>query len=358
MQDTNSSRSNSAVAQTLNGTYGNDARTDDQARYGVYAPELRQAMPGFEFLPVPWGKKFPPPTGFTKRTSPPPTQQQYAIWERDYADYGCLMRLARGAVGIDCDNYADPKTGRLAGAAWATLDRIAEQAGVPWPRTLSVRSRADGSAKGIYWLPEADADGNPLTYDEYGVLNSHKLYGDLGPQSGVDILRRGHRYVHLGYNPAAGCIEQWVYGGTVRRLPDAALIAVLPTALFSPLCAAYGQQRSVGGTGAPVDPAAELAAYPDVPMCADMRALVAAWADTLRLSHQPPHTSMLHAVRALLMQANFAWGNEGLPAALRALRTAYTDLYPEWQKPSKANDFDRTVNDCVAYRAAYEKVDR
>lgn len=311
-------------------------------------------MPGFEFLPVPWGKKLPPPTNTTKATSPPPTAEQYATWFRDDADDGVLMRLAKGAIALDLDNYANPKNGRLAGAAWATLDRIAEQAGVPWPTTLSVRSRRDGSAKGIYWLPEADADGRPLEYDEYGVIKSHKLHGDLGPRSGVDILRRGHRYVHLGFNPAAGIVEQWTYGGRLHY-PDMSAIAVLPVPLFSALCAPYAPERVRAATGAPVDPAAELAAYADVPMCADMRSLVAAWADTLRVCYQPPHTSMLHGVRALLTQANYAWSNEGLPEALRTLRAAYTDLYPDWQKPSKGNDFDRTVNDCVAYRATHEK---
>ena len=172
------------AGRPLNGTYANDAPI--YRTYGI--PDV---------IPIPYGQKSPPPTGFTGNRNgaghTAVTDEHVAEWSEKRGGDGIALVLQDDQQVVDVDNYASENHGRKAGDALRGLAEIEERTGCEYPATYCLFHRDDGSAKFLYRCTP-------------GV----GWRGDIAP--GVEILSHGYRYVHAGVNPKTGKPEQWGYG--------------------------------------------------------------------------------------------------------------------------------------------------
>jgi Bifunctional DNA primase/polymerase, N-terminal len=139
----------------------------DSIGYGQ-AQSQYQAAGWTSVLPLPKGKKEPPPTGFTGKKAGDrwPTPAEYATWIDQHDDGNLALRMPPGVLGIDVDDYGDKH-----GAE--TLAKIEAQAG-PLPETWISTSRDDGvSGIRLYRVPEG------LTWKN---------------QPDMEVIHSGHRY--------------------------------------------------------------------------------------------------------------------------------------------------------------------
>ncbi len=125
-------------------------------------------------LPLPFGKKTPPPSGFTGASGATPSGADIEEWNAHRGGANVGIRLVPDIVGIDRDDHKHPE------AAAATIAAL-EAAGDPLPPTYRITKRAD----------EDDVSGIHL-YRLQEDVDEAEL-GDPGP--GVETIRYGHRYV-------------------------------------------------------------------------------------------------------------------------------------------------------------------
>jgi hypothetical protein len=142
-------------------------------------------------LPLPPGRKGPPPSGFTGWAGVDPSGPDVQTWLDEGRGAGNIgLHLPAGVYGLDVDNY-DAKTG---GAA---LAQLVERLG-PLPATWTVSSRDDG-VSGIRffraWLPPGR-----VWLDEPG-----------GHQAGIESVHKGHRYAVAwpSVHPDTGRVYTW-----------------------------------------------------------------------------------------------------------------------------------------------------
>jgi hypothetical protein len=140
-------------------------------------------------IPLPQGRKHPPPSGFTGyHNTQPPTPDQIEEWRESRGDDGIAFVLQPGEVVIDVDNYAKGKW--PAGTGAATMAEVRERVGCDLPPGPKLRNRSDGSEKRPFRVP-------------LGL----KFKKSLGPC--VDVVTPTHRYVNAGINPETGSAERW-----------------------------------------------------------------------------------------------------------------------------------------------------
>ncbi|MGH9001511.1 MAG: bifunctional DNA primase/polymerase [Acidimicrobiia bacterium] len=134
-------------------------------------------------LPLPAGKKWPPPTGYTGAEGADPTDQEIHTWIDRQPDGNVGIRVPEGVVGYDADLYKPE--GRH------THAELVARCG-PLPATWVSTSRDDGSGISFYRIPG-------------GV----KLHGGFG---GVEIIQRHHRYavVAPSVHPDTGRPYRWI----------------------------------------------------------------------------------------------------------------------------------------------------
>lgn len=132
-------------------------------------------------LPLPPNAKTPPPDGYTGARGSDPTLETLQLWARECAHGNVALRLPRGVVGIDVDDY----DGKRGGETLADL----EAAHGPLPPTWRSSARP-GAVSGIrfYRVPIG-------TRFERGNLGEH-----------IDVIQHHHRYavVWPSTNPKAG----------------------------------------------------------------------------------------------------------------------------------------------------------
>jgi hypothetical protein len=158
-------------------------------------------------LPLPPGRKGPPPAGFSGWAGVDPSRADIQAWLDDprlgpASNIG--LHLPSGMYGLDVDNYG----GKTGGAALAAL---VERLG-PLPATWVVSSRDDG-VSGIR-LYRATLPPGRVWVDEPG-----------GHQAGIEAIHKGHRYavVWPSVHPDTGRVYTWQLwrelGGEIPR-PD------------------------------------------------------------------------------------------------------------------------------------------
>lgn len=158
--------------------------------YGELAPVY--AANGYDApIPLPYGQKKPPPTGFTGYGGQRPSAAQVQEWCEKRPHDGIAIVCPDGVVFFDTDNYA--KGAHPAGTGAATLAAVVAAAGVELPPGPSVRNRDDGSEKRPFKVPDL------------------KFKHSLGPC--VDVITPTHRYVNVGINPVTGNAERWFDAG-------------------------------------------------------------------------------------------------------------------------------------------------
>jgi hypothetical protein len=174
----------------LDNGIGDDAPTNGHrpVNYRELAPVyVRQGYPAP--IPLPQGRKSPPPNGYTGRHNTlPPTAEQIEEWREKRGDDGIAVVAQDGELWIDVDNYA--KGDWPAGTGVATMADAQELAGCDLPLGPKLRNRTDGSEKRPFRVPQ-------------GL----KFKKSLGPC--VDVVTPTHRYVNAGINPDTGNPERW-----------------------------------------------------------------------------------------------------------------------------------------------------
>lgn len=119
-------------------------------------------------LPLPYGKKFAPPAGYTGKEATVPTMETLQTWLSGNQRSNAALRLPENLIGIDVDAYK---------GGLETLARLESELG-SLPETVSITSRNDGS--GIFL---------------YRNVSRAILPGALGPA--VEVIQPHHRYVVL-----------------------------------------------------------------------------------------------------------------------------------------------------------------
>ena len=159
-------------------------------------------------LPLPSGRKSPPPHGYTGRNGKAPTREDVARWcaTNDGANIG--LHLDATIVGIDVDDYGDKGGG-------ATLAALIAEHG-PLPATWSSTSRGLGPSRIYYFrIPEG------VTFP--GVLGE-----------GIDVIQRHHRYavVSPSTHPDTGEKYRWFDRNSIiaTQPPHVDELAPLPQA--------------------------------------------------------------------------------------------------------------------------------
>lgn len=120
-------------------------------------------------LPLPYGKKERPPSGYTGADAPMASWPDIIAWIEEQPEANIAIRLAPGILGLDVDDY-DGKGGG------DTLDNLEHRLG-PLPPTWMVTSRTD------------EVSGTRL----YRVPTDRHWPSQAGP--GIDVIRHGHRYL-------------------------------------------------------------------------------------------------------------------------------------------------------------------
>jgi hypothetical protein len=143
--------------------FGAPAAPEPAAIYGAAALDLLPA--GWSPLPVPRGKKGPPPEGFTGHRGRRPTEGDVVAWCRERPGDNVALRMPPDVVGLDVDAYRGGAEG---------LAELVERYG-PLPPTVRLTSRTDGSGIALYRAP-------------VGTI----LKG--APARGVDVVQHSHRY--------------------------------------------------------------------------------------------------------------------------------------------------------------------
>lgn len=151
--------------------------------YATAAPIYRAAG-WVGVLPLPSGRKSPPPDGYTGETGAWPSDDDIAEWVTKKADGNLGLRLPDGVVGIDVDQYGN-KSG-----AQTLAD--AEAKWGPLPPTWVSSSRPAPSGVRFYRAPTGLKFKTP------------------GPH--IDILQRHHRYLCAwpSTHPDTGDPYRWI----------------------------------------------------------------------------------------------------------------------------------------------------
>jgi hypothetical protein len=278
-------------------------------------------------IPLPQGRKSPPPRGFTGRSASPPTADQIEEWRETRGNDGIAFVLQEGEIVIDVDNYA--KGDWPAGTGAATMADLAERAGCDLPRGPKLRNRTDGSEKRPFRVPKG--------------LKFRKSLGAC-----VDVVTPTHRYVNAGINPETGNPEQWFDADdklldeppppeTWPELPEAWLPFVIQG------CADDGEPASLATEE---QAQAWLDGMPKGPMGCLVReefdhALAGLNGRCPNPEHGARHDCMQEHVRWIVEYG--AAGLTGVPAALKFLKAQYIEaVCPDRPGGARqaANEFD------------------
>ncbi len=297
-------------------------------------------------LPLPPGKKHPPPAGFTGGGKAHPTDHQVAQWARNQARGNIALRLAEvpreflegrddlppiyagnnvdgwELVGIDIDNYTKGESEKRGAAQLGELE--AELGQLP-ATALSGARLSTGSCIAVFLVPKG-----------------YRFAGKAADS--IEVIQKRHRYmvVHPSVNPDAEDADgqpatyEWGWGApsmltdagadTLERIeegiPTIADIAVLPELWFTRL--------THGGTEESDDPISDMTdgqlwdwltdrrGFGDE-MCSAMKSAVDEWVAKIGASTSS-HDVLRDAQWRLLNLA--AEGHAGVAAALDAVARA------------------------------------
>src|SRR5688572_18309711 len=151
-------------------TGGRDAPMTD-GPYAEAAPIYLES--GWHPLPVPWGKKWPPPIGMTGHDGHPPTSHTIQMWctkpaFTDKARGNICLVMSDEIIGVDVDHYGS----KLGGDTLAELEKRLG----PLPATV-VSTARDDKISGIRF---------------YRVPAGRKWKESAGKD--IEIIQRVHRY--------------------------------------------------------------------------------------------------------------------------------------------------------------------
>jgi hypothetical protein len=202
-----------------------DALSVDVSHPFAHAAPLYRAKGWPAVLPLPKGRKNPPPVGFTGKRAPYPDDDQYAEWLDQCSDGNVCVRLGdvddeHELGGIDVDDYLKGGKKKNGGAQLKALE--AELG--PLPPTYVSSSRTDEfSGKRIYRVPKGLAWRGQVDKD-------------------IECISKGYRFAAVwpSFNPDSQATETWFPPGAPLteegrkawdgKIPDPATFPVLPDA--------------------------------------------------------------------------------------------------------------------------------
>lgn len=277
---------------------GDAGAAETSTGYGAAAPVYRdQGWPSV--LPLPRGKKFPPPTGYTGDGAEVPSYADVFAWCEDHPTGNLALVMPDGVIGIDVDDY-DGKHGGTTLAA-------AEAAWGPLPPTVRSTSRDD------------TVSGIPL----YRVPGGTRLKGQLAMdgRSDVEVVQRHHRYVvaYPSIHPTGGQYRWLDDIGNEVGIPAVEDLPILPDRWVKELTAASVPST----TGVTVDVAETLRSVPDGYMDSMVEARLDEAMRDLRAGGGSRHDATTRHVLALLRFAE--QGRPGVRRALERLFLAFVD---------------------------------
>lgn len=155
-------------------------------------------------LPIPYGEKHPPPTGFTGHAAPYPTTDQIDQWCNDGNRYNICLRLAGVSkdfevIGIDVDHYTSGGKEKRGGDQLAALEI---QLGT-LPETWISSARTDGVSGIRYFrVPR-------------GLAFRGKIDKD------IECIQKGHRFavVWPSKHPDGGTYHWYAPGESLETVP-------------------------------------------------------------------------------------------------------------------------------------------
>ena len=176
--------------------------------YAAAAPQYRAAG-WMQVIPLPEGRKTPPPADFTGRSRKPVTDEQIQLWSQANPNANTGIVIPEGVLVLDIDaaqGHQSRRTGRKASANSARSWAHCRPRGAA-RRTASIRRHATCSTR------------------------CPKLAWKGGAIEGVDILQPGHRYsvVWPSIHPS-GEMYCWYTpsGSTTSQIPHISDLATLP----------------------------------------------------------------------------------------------------------------------------------
>lgn len=177
--------------------------------YAAAAP-LYRAAGWMQVIPLPEGRKTPPPSGFTGRSRKPVTDEQVQVWSQATPDANTGIVIPEGVLVLDID-AAQGHQVKADGAKG--ISELSQELGA-LPATWSSTSHGiDSPARHLFYkVPEG-------------------LAWKGGAIEGVDILQPGHRYsvVWPSIHPS-GEMYCWYTpsGSTTSQIPHISDLATLP----------------------------------------------------------------------------------------------------------------------------------
>lgn len=177
--------------------------------YAAAAP-LYRAAGWMQVIPLPEGRKTPPPSGFTGRSRKPVTDEQIRLWSQATPDANTGIVIPEGVLVLDIDAEQGHRV-KADGAKG--ISELSQELGA-LPATWSSTSHGiDSPARHLFYkVPEG-------------------LAWKGGAIEGVDILQPGHRYsvVWPSIHPS-GEMYCWYTpsGSTTSQIPHISDLATLP----------------------------------------------------------------------------------------------------------------------------------
>lgn len=177
--------------------------------YATAAP-LYRAAGWMQVIPLPEGRKTPPPAGFTGRSRKPVTDEQIQLWSQANPNANTGIVIPEGVLVLDID----AEQGHQVKADGAKgISELSQELGV-LPAT---------------WSSTAHGIDSPARHLFYKVPEGLAWKG--GAIEGVDILQPGHRYsvVWPSIHPS-GEMYCWYTpsGSTTSQIPHISDLATLP----------------------------------------------------------------------------------------------------------------------------------
>ena len=129
-------------------------------------------------LPLPSGRKFPPPRGTTGYDAPLPSYADCWAWAEEHPRGNLALRMAPGQVGIDVDAYA---VGAKVKRGDATIAEHARRAGVALPPTWRLTSRGADNPSGRYLFRTTPGVRLVTALTDVELLQPHHRYAVAWP---------------------------------------------------------------------------------------------------------------------------------------------------------------------------------
>jgi Bifunctional DNA primase/polymerase, N-terminal len=280
-------------------------------------------------LPLPPGKKTPPPTGYTGWNGKDPSSKMIETWCTEtvgefQAASNIAIHMPDGWVGIDVDHYG----GKAGGA---TLAQLEDELG-PLPPTYTSTSRND-AVSGIKWFRVEPG-----------------LRWPTGPGKDIEFIHKGHRYavVWPSTHPDTGNPYIWLdHSGDRSEPPEPDACAWMPD---------EWQARFTGGLLREDQPEYRAATEAERAQCLTRGEPCQATSNALakyqdRVVASARHDSMIKTVMALVRLGE--QGHQGVMTALFVMHKQFTaDVAPDRRDGSEQSEFQRAVNGAIAKVAA------